>query len=170
MYGILGIGANEASRVQTKHDLSFKSLLQNSPYRKDVLRIFAMPGIKTSWSNFRWRQLVEEGPVKQRSLKDPFNAIKENCSSSIQCLYSRSFVDTFTPRSARAAGGGLHLAVLVAGLGPGRQQPPLPPRPPAAAAQPRIHRHPLPLRREVCGDRHGDSYQVRVRKIILIIS
>ena len=80
MYGILGIVVNEASRVQTKHDLSFKSLLQNSPYRKDVLRIFAMPGIKTSWSNFRWRQLVEEGPVKQRSLKDPFNAIKENCT------------------------------------------------------------------------------------------
>ena len=42
MYGILGIVVNEASRVQTKHDLSFKSLLQNSPYRKDVLRIFAM--------------------------------------------------------------------------------------------------------------------------------
>ena len=69
MYGILGIVVNEASRVQTKHDLSSKSLLQNSPCRKDVLRIFAMPGIKTSWSNFRWRQLVEEGPVKQRSLK-----------------------------------------------------------------------------------------------------
>ena len=46
MYGILGIVVNEASRVQTKHDLSFKSLLQNSPYYwKDVLRMFAMPGI-----------------------------------------------------------------------------------------------------------------------------
>ena len=89
MYGILGNVVNEASRVQTKHDLSFKSLLQNSPYWKDVLRIFAMPGIKTSWSNFRWRQLVEEGPVKQRSLKDPFNSIKENCSSGIQCDYTR---------------------------------------------------------------------------------
>ena len=72
MYGILGIVVNEASRVQTKRDLSLydrKSLLRISPYWKDVLRIFAMPGIKTSWSNFRWRQLVEEGPVKQRSLK-----------------------------------------------------------------------------------------------------
>ena len=45
MYGILGIVVNEASRVQTKHDLSFKSLLQNSPYWKDVLRNFAMTSI-----------------------------------------------------------------------------------------------------------------------------
>ena len=28
---------------------------------------------------------MEEGPVKQRSLKDPFNSINENCSSGIQC-------------------------------------------------------------------------------------
>ena len=72
MYGILGIVVNEASRVQTKRDLSLydrKSLLRISPYWKDVLRNFAMTSIKTSWSNFRWRQLVEEGPVTQRSLK-----------------------------------------------------------------------------------------------------
>ena len=32
---------------------------------------------------------MEEGPVKQRFLKDPFNSIKENCSSGIQCVYTR---------------------------------------------------------------------------------
>ena len=48
MYGILGIGANEASRVQTKRDLSLydrKSLLRISPHWKDVLRNFAMTSI-----------------------------------------------------------------------------------------------------------------------------
>ena len=77
---------------------------------------------------------------------------------------------------------GLHAQPPLSHLPPGGRPPtrrcrlprdvPLPtrhPRPPAAAAQPRIHRHPLPLRREVCGDRHGDSNQVRVRKIILLI-